>query len=126
MIIIDSSGWIHYFMNGPLVEPYAEYFTKKFGEIITPSIILYEVYKKLKRDVDPDTMDTCLAQLEETPLADLSAELAYQAVDLSLKYKLGMADSIIYATAVTYGAKLITSDVDFKDLPEVEYVSPHE
>jgi toxin FitB len=126
MIVIDSSGWIQYFMNGPLADPYAEYLTKKFREILTPSIILYEVYKKLKKEVNLDTIDACLSQLEETQLTDLSPELAYRAVDLSLEYKLALADSVIYATAISHGAKLITSDADFKNLPGVHYISPED
>ena len=36
------------------------------------------------------------------------------AADISLKFRLGMADAIVYATAKTERAKLVTSDVHFK------------
>jgi len=126
MIIIDSSGWLHYFMNGDLAEPYSEYLTKRFGEIITPSIVLYEVYKKLRREVDEEMLEDCLSQLEKTNLVEFSPDLSYRAAELSLEHRLAMADSIIYATAEAYDAKLVTSDKDFKNLPSVEYISPEE
>ncbi len=122
MIIIDSSGWLHYFMGGPLVEPYAEHLTKNFNQIVTPSIVLYEVYKKLQREVDEETLEACLSQLEKTNLLEFGSDLAYRAAELSSQHRLAMADSIIYATAEACDAKLITSDKDFKGLPGVEYI----
>ena len=40
---------------------------------------------------------------------------------LSLKHKLAMADAIVYATAVSEGAKVLTCDADLADLPGVTY-----
>jgi predicted nucleic acid-binding protein len=37
--------------------------------------------------------------------------------DVSLERDLAMADSIVYATARRYGARLITADTDFEELP---------
>lgn len=45
--------------------------------------------------------------------------LALEAADISLRQGLAMADSIIYATAIRHGARLITSDSDFKGLDNV-------
>ena len=63
MIIIDSSGWLHYFMNGDLAESYARYLTKRFREIVTPSIVLYEVYKKLRKEVDEEMDGSVLTEV---------------------------------------------------------------
>lgn len=41
---------------------------------------------------------------------------------ISLKYKLPLADSIIYATAKKHDAILWTQDSDFKDLEKVEFI----
>jgi len=41
---------------------------------------------------------------------------------VSLKFGLGMADAIIYATAKKERAKLVTSDVHFKGLKDVEFI----
>ena len=49
--IIDSFGWIEYFIDGPLSEKYAYYIDKcRPDNCLTPSIILYEVYKIVKRE----------------------------------------------------------------------------
>jgi predicted nucleic acid-binding protein len=43
--------------------------------------------------------------------------LALEAAEVSLALGLAMADSLVYATARRYGARLATSDADFDGLP---------
>lgn len=124
MKLIDSSGWLQYFMNGPLIEPFAMHLNKPH-EIVTPTVVLYEVYKTLKRELGEEQALETVSQMEETRLVPLTPRIAYLAADVSLEHRLPMADSIVYATAQVEGAKLVTSDADFKDLPGVLYlVSP--
>lgn len=44
------------------------------------------------------------------------------AAKVSLKYKLPMADSIIYTTAKQFDATVWTQDIDFESLPNVNYI----
>ncbi len=53
-ILLDSSGWIEFFTGGPLADRYATYLTSRH-DIITPTIVLYEVYKKIKRERGEET-----------------------------------------------------------------------
>ena len=46
MVVVDSSGWIEYFTDGHKASAYARYL-KDLGKVITPVIVLYEVYKKI-------------------------------------------------------------------------------
>ena len=123
MILVDSSGWIEYYVNGALAERYASYLSSS-KEVLTPSVVLYEVYKILKSRAGKEEALLAAAQMGETNVVWLSDSLAYQAADISIKYGLPMADSIIYATAVDHGVKLVTSDADFKELPNVLYLDP--
>ena len=59
-----------------------------------------------------------MASAKVIPLDD---SIALYAADLSLDYQLALADSIVYATALSHRVKLITSDRDFKGLPQVVY-----
>ena len=121
MVVVDSSGWIQFFTNGPLAEKYAEKLLKP-AVILTPTLVLYEVYKKLKSQLGEDNALAAMTRMEETQIVSLSSSLAYFAADLSLEYKLAMADAIVYATALLHEATLITSDADFKNLPSVQYL----
>ncbi len=125
MNLVDSSGWLHYFLNGPLAERFAG-FLGRSRDVLTPTIVLYEVYKKMKAELDQGHALNAVAQMEETNVVSLSESLAYHAANLSIEHQLAMADAIIYATADAYGAKLITSDADLKGLPRVTYLSATE
>ncbi len=81
--------------------------------------MVFEVYRKVKRDKGEEKALEARAHLESTRIMNLDAYLSLAAADLSLKTGLGTVDSIIYATAAQYQARLITSDHHFQGLPSV-------
>ncbi len=121
-IVLDSSGWIEFFTDGPLADRYAGYFTPKY-ELITPTIVLYEVYKKIKRERDEETALLFAGRLNTTQVIHLTESIAYLAADVSLRHGLAMADAIVYATAKDQDAEVVTGDADLKNLPGVVYVT---
>jgi predicted nucleic acid-binding protein len=121
-ILLDSSGWIELFIGGPLAERYAAYLAPRY-DVITPTIVLYEVYKKIKRERGEATALVFSGRLGATHVVQLTEPIAYLAADLSLRHGLAMADAIVYATAKDQEAEVITGDADLKDLPGVIYVS---
>lgn len=122
MVVVDSSGWLEYFLNGPLAEKYAGYLSKS-DQVLTPTIVLYEVFKVLKNQLGEEHALDAATQMGKTNIVPLTDSLAYHAANTSLEYKLPMADAIIYATATAHHMTLVTSDADFKGLPKVSYIS---
>jgi predicted nucleic acid-binding protein len=120
-VLLDSSGWIEFFTDGPLAGRYSGYLTPKH-ELITPTIVLYEVYKKIKRERGEELALVYAGRLSATRVIELTHSIALLAADLSLRHGLAMADAIVYATAHDQQAELITGDADLKDLPGVVYV----
>ena len=120
-IVMDSSGWIEFFTDGPLADQYAPYFAMKH-QLITPTIVLYEVYKKIKRERGEETALLFAGRLSATVVIQLTEPIALLAADLSLRHTLAMADAIVYATARDQDAELVTGDADLKNLPRVVYV----
>ena len=121
MTVIDSSGWIEFFTDGPLGNEYAKRLRNLTG-IITPVIVLYEVYKRLKRDLSEDDAIVAVSAMQRTRIVPIDQELALTAADLSLEHSLAMADAIVLATARRFRAELVTSDRDFEGLPDVAYL----
>jgi len=119
--VVDSSGWLEFFTDGPLAEEYEGHLAD-LHEIVTPAIVLYEVYKRIKRERTEEEAITAAGQIEKTRVVPITAGLALTAADLSIEHRLAMADALIYATAVTYDAELITSDPDFASLPGVTFL----
>jgi predicted nucleic acid-binding protein len=121
MILIDSCGWLEYFSDGPLAEKYFAYL-KKTKEVITPSIVLYEVYKKIKKERKEESALMAAAMIQETQIVPLSDFIALTAADISLACSLPMADAIVYATGKLKNANIITSDIHFKKLKNVVFI----
>ncbi len=120
-VLLDSSGWIEFFTDGPLADRYAGYFAPKY-QLITPTIVLYEVYKKIKRERGEETALVFAGRLNSTQLIGLTESIALLAADMSLQHGLAVADAIVYATARDQNAVLVTGDADLKDLPGVVHV----
>ena len=53
-----------------------------------------------------------------------NAEIAILTSKIKYKYKMGLADAIVYATAQEHGATLITGDPGFKGKKGVLYIGP--
>ena len=121
MIIIDSCGWLEWFSDGKLADEYETYLTDR-DNILIPAIILFEVYKILKREVGEEKALLAAGYMKNFPAIPLDETLALAAADISLQESLSMADAIIVAAARANNCKIITSDSDLKDQPGVTYI----
>lgn len=121
MILVDSSGWVDFFTDGSNASEYGSHL-EKTATVITPTVVLYEVYKLVKRERTEEEALLAAAQMQKTRVVSLSDSLALAAADVSLEFRLAMADSIVYATARAENAELLTSDADLRGLPGVTFL----
>ena len=121
MIIVDSCGWLEWFTDGKLADSYERYLVDQ-DNILMPAIILYEVYKILKREVGEEKALLAAGYMKNSPVIPLDEFFALAAADIALKESLAMADAIIIAIARSNNCAVITSDADLKDQPDVEYI----
>jgi predicted nucleic acid-binding protein len=120
MNIVDSSCWLEYLTGSEIGEKVAKA-VEDIKSLIVPSIILYEVFKKLLIEKDEDVAFFVIAQMKQGKVIDLDGDLSIFAARLGKEYSLALADSIIYATALKYDSILWTQDKHFKDLKGVKY-----
>jgi predicted nucleic acid-binding protein len=122
-IIVDSSGWVEYLGAGPKADGFAVYLESQ-AILLLPSIVVYEVHKKIYREQGKGLADEFVSQAFGfgERLIPLTLELSLLASKASLEERLPMADAIIYATARKYQAQLITSDTHFSQLPGVAII----
>jgi toxin FitB len=118
--IVDSSAWLSYFAGDSNSEYFAEPI-ENTTELLVPSITLAEVFKIILRQRDEDVALAAIAQMEQGQVIVLDSRLAIDAAYYGSKYKLPLADSIIYATAMKYDAIIWTQDNDFESLDRVNY-----
>ena len=118
MRLLDSFAWIEYFMGsrrGARVRDYVE----GAEPLYTPSICLTEIKSRYLRDgKDPTTRIGLI--VERSFIVSLDEEIALLAADVKQRYGLHTVDAIIYATAQVKNLTLVTGDLHFKNLPNVE------
>lgn len=123
-VLIDSFGWIEYFGDGPLANKYGSYIENTIKDrYLTPTIVLYEVYKKIKKERTEEKALWASAYISaNTEIIHLNERIALEAAEISLVQGLHMADAIIVATADVFKAKIVTSDPHFEGLKNVELI----
>lgn len=120
MNLVDSSGWLEYFVDGKNAEHFAPIINDTEGLIVS-TINIYEVYKKVILEKDEDSALQAVAMMQQAEVIEISSSIAVQAAKVSYLYKIPMADCLIYITAREHNAKVWTQDADFRDLEEVRY-----
>jgi predicted nucleic acid-binding protein len=118
--VVDSSGWLEYFADGPNAGFFASALEQS-ADLLVPVISLYEVYKRVRQQRTEDEALRAVAQMHQGRVIALDPPLALSAARLSLDLHLPMADSLILATARHYGATLWTQDADFDGIGGVRY-----
>jgi predicted nucleic acid-binding protein len=117
-IVVDSSGWLEYLTEGTKTEAFAPYLEEE-RVVIVPTVVIYEVRKILTSKKSKTLANIFLSNALRRTIAAFDDVLAVKSAELSLEYKLAMADAIIYATAKHFQVELVTSDSHFADLPGV-------
>lgn len=118
--LLDSSIWLAYFFEG------------NFSELIETdetfclsALSIFEIKKKMLRaNVPLRLVQEKLSHIKSKSIIfSVDDSLAENAVEISIKHKMPMADSIIYATAIVEDAKIFTLDNHFRGLERAEVLS---
>ena len=120
MNVVDSSAWLEYFAGGPNA-PFFAAPIEDTGELLVPSLTIYEVFKRVVQQRDEGDALRAVAVMQQGSVVDLDIRIALSAARVSLDARLPMADSVVLATARLHRATLWTQDADFEGLPGVRY-----
>lgn len=122
MNVVDSSGWLEFFADGPNADFFAPAL-ESTESLVVPSLTIFEVFKKMLSVRSESEALLAAAAMQQGKVVDLDAALSLDAARLSLENKLPLADSIILATARANQAVLWTQDGDFEGLAGVKFIS---
>lgn len=120
MNVVASSCWLEY-LAGSEIGDRVSSAVEDIGNLLVPSISIYEVFKKLLRESGEEYALKVAAHMSQGLVLDLDADLSIEAARIGVERGLPLADSIIYASAARFGATLWTQDAHFKGLPGVVF-----
>lgn len=120
MNIVDSSGWLEFFVDGPNAQKFAVPL-KDTKSLLVPSISIYEVFKVVLRERSEHEALQAAAVMQKGKVIDITSTVAMAAAKISLAHSIPMADSIILATARLHDATVWTQDIDFRGIDNVKY-----
>jgi predicted nucleic acid-binding protein len=125
MNVVDSSGWLEYFAEGPNADFFAPSI-ERVSELAVPSVSIYEVFKRVLQQRGEEAALKAVAVMAQGHVVDLDLPLALSAAKLSADLKLPMADSIILATARAHDATVWTQDEHFEHIEGVRYIEKND
>lgn len=120
MNVVDSSGWIEYFIDAAGADNFAAAI-EKTDQLIVPAMSFFEVHRFLSRTVNAGQRGICLDIMRRGRVVELTVQRAIAASEAAQKHRLAMADAVMYSIAREFNATFWTQDVDYKDLPGVHY-----
>ena len=122
-VLIDSWAWIEYWKGGKFAEKAAAYIEGD-EEAVASTINLAEVYLWVARSYDEATAGEKVGTIEKRcHVIPVERDTAIEAVRIKKREKLGLADSLILATARQVGGRVVTGDPDMKDLNGVVFLA---
>jgi predicted nucleic acid-binding protein len=120
MNVVDSSGWLEYFADGPNASIFAKPI-EATRSLVVPTLSLFEVFKRVTQQRSEDDALRAIAVMEQGKVVDLDRATALEAARLSMQHGIAMADSVMLATAHRHRATLWTQDSDFDGLQGGRY-----
>ncbi len=122
MNLVDSCGWLEYFAAGPNADFFAPALEAP-TDLVVPTISICEVFRRVAQQRGESDALRAVALMQQGSVVDLTAPIALEAARMSAALGLPMADSVMLATARSFGAALWTQDPDFHAVEGVRYVA---
>lgn len=121
MNLVDSSGWLEYFADGPNADFFARPI-RDVKELIVPTLCIFEVFRSiLKRRGEGDALQA-VAVMQQGAVDLLTVPLTLDSARVSANERLPLAHSIMVATARAYGGTLWTQDPRLENVEGVRYI----
>ncbi|MDG7030872.1 MAG: type II toxin-antitoxin system VapC family toxin [Nitrososphaerota archaeon] len=121
--MIDSWTWIEYWKGGKFADEAASYIDGE-EELVVSTINLAEVYLWVAKSYDDATAEEKVATMEKRcHVIPVERDVALEAAKIKRKEKLGLADSLILATARQVGGRVVTGDSDMRNLRDVVFLA---
>ena len=121
MNVVDSSGWLEYFADGPNAGFFASAI-EQTAELIVPTVSIFEVFKRMRQQRGDEAALQAVTAMMQGQVVELDSTLALSSAKFSDDLHIPMADSVILATAKAFNAELWTQDSDLQGIENVRFI----
>ena len=95
------------------------------GEKLVSAITIHELHRLNLKKLDEETAKLRSSFIaNEFKVVDVNYEIAISGAELSNRYRIPLADSVIAATALNAGCLLVSDDKHFKDIQDLNTTWP--
>lgn len=120
MNVVDSCGWLEHLLGGSNSRFFEPVLVDQ-DHLLIPQLVVYEVCRRVLQVGAPGAADKVFRAMSGLRVVTLDTHGAYMAAQSAIRYKLHMADALIWQTAQAYSATLYTQDAALAHLPGVRF-----
>ncbi len=120
MKLADTCVWIEALAGTPTGAQYKS-LLRSPQQLVVSTLVIFELRKWAVRTLGESAADQVMVLLLDTTVVAPDAAISMHAAEIAAAHRLHAIDALIYATALSQKATLVTCDAHFKDLPQVEY-----
>ena len=121
MNVVDSSGWLEYFADGPNADFFAPALEAHRRTDCAHDQCVRSVQARVLQQRSESEALQAVAVMMRGRGVDLDVQFALTAARISAQLRIPMADSILLATARGYDATLWTQDEHFEHIEGIQY-----
>lgn len=122
MKLADTCVWIEALADTPTGAQYKS-LLRDTKNLLVSTLVIFELRKWALRVLGESAADQVMVLVLDATVVAPDASISMHAAELAALHRLHAIDALIYATALSQNATLVTCDVHFKDLPQVEYAA---
>ncbi|MFV1986845.1 MAG: type II toxin-antitoxin system VapC family toxin [Gemmatimonadota bacterium] len=120
MNIVDASGWLEYFSDGPDAAFVAQVLQEP-DELVVPTVTVLEVFASVCRSHGEGAALQAAAAMQQGLVVDLDTATALDAGRLAVTYGVSTGVSAVLAAAERHGATVWTLDESVRQVPGVRF-----
>lgn len=120
MNLVDASGWLEYFTDGPDAAFIAQTLQETDG-LVVPVVTILEVFERICRQHGEGEALQAAAAMQQGVVVPLDTSLALEGGRLAVEHRVSPAAGAVLAAAARHDARVWTLDANLRHVPGVRY-----
>ncbi len=120
MNVVDASGWLEYFTDGPDAAFFAQTL-QEVDQLIVPTVTILDVFRHVYRHGDEGDALQAAAAMQQGKVVNLDTTVALSAGRLGVQHGLSPAAGVVLAAARKHEGRVWTLEEELRSVEGVKY-----